>query len=327
VKKVIGKKGFTLIELLVAISIFVILGVAVYSSYITFYRSSKRQISITQTGEELRPALEMVDRMVRDAGFGILSEDLSEAFQVIDNTTHGLTRRSDISFIPEITVCSLLGEHPESGKNMVYDEDRDDDTNLGDPRIMMDVNKEKLELVDENPVDGAIQFRCKSEDGTNCEDPYYYVKTLKLSVNPNDPNSEGYNEAYRQCEPNTYNLLIKRGDESIPKPLIPCVAYFAADYGCKNGDIIEFKEDICDSVLDLKVVRIGLIVQSGYINKMRPIYDGDAVSLTFPTIGTYGRDSDPLSYTLIENSDRRKDQRYYNWHVIEKIISMENLTK
>lgn len=326
-KKVIGKKGFTLIEVLTALSIFVILGVAVYSSYITFYRSSKRQISITQTGEELRPALEMIDRMVRDAGFGILSEDLSEAFQVSEDTAHGLTGLPDISFIPEITVCSLLGEHPESGKNMVYDEDRDDETDLGDPRIMMDRNKEKLELVEGSPVDGAIQFRCKSEDGTNCADPYYYVKTLKLSANPNDPNSAGYNEAYRQCEPSTYNLLIKRGDESIPKPLIPCVAYFAADYGCKNGDIIEFKEDLCESVLDLKVVRIGLIVQSGYINKMRPIYDGDDVSLTFPTIGTYGRDNDPLSYILTENSDMRKDQRYYNWHVIEKIISMENLIK
>jgi len=315
VKKVIGKKGFTLIEVLTAISIFVILGVAVYSSYITFYRSSKRQISITQTGEELRPALEMIDRMVRDAGFGILSDNLSEAFQVSGNIT------------PEITVYSLLGEHPESGKNMVYDEDRDDETNLGVPRIMMDRNKEKLELVDENPVDGAIQFRCKSEDGTTCDDPYYYVKTLKLSANQNDPNIAGYNEAYRQCEPNTYNLLIKRGDESIPKPLIPCVAYFAADYGCKNGDIIEFTESFCDSVLDLKVVRIGLIVQSGYINKMRPVYDSDNVSLTFPTIGTYAGDDDPLSYTLIENSDMRRNQRYYNWHVIEKIISMENLTK
>jgi type II secretory pathway pseudopilin PulG len=250
--------------------------------------------------------------------------------------------QTDYQNTVQIHVKSIVGESPYAGNYAIYDYDRFNNNedvlklalelpeNEDPPAIIMDLSKNlmgnsgfynsisRLLSALSSINNGNIIFLAK-ESARNV-DNYFYFKTIRLSINTNE-NSDKY--AY--CEGNTYNLIVQRGQERGGQPLIPCVAYFNADFGCYENKKIKWQRDICKKVKDIKLVRIGLIVQSGFINK-ELLYHGDNPALTFPSLGRTGTNNTPVQYALkIDDTNIKNDQRYYKWEIIERIISTPNL--
>jgi Tfp pilus assembly protein PilE len=255
-----------------------------------------------------------------------------------DNNINFVTNNSDYNSSIQIHLKSIIGEYPFSGNYVVYDDVRFGDNEdlikaaLGLPTneqdfstIVMDINKNIIG----GPFTGApdtsllensnIIFVCKK--GTESIDDYYYFKTIKLSTNTNEERGD---KKYNICNPKTYNLQVVRG-QGVPQTLIPCVAYFNADFGCYDNERIKWQKNICTKINKLKIIRIGLIVQNGFINKNYLYSEGD--TLTFPTLGRTGSSSNPVAYTIqIDSNNIRNDMRYYKWEVIERIIATSNVS-
>lgn len=364
-----GCKGFTLTELIVAVIIFILTLLALFAAYEVFYRTSKQHIARTQTSEKLRPAIEQLERLISDAGFGIFKDDLDgktrtdykneedepEESEIIEENEENPDKSKDLAAIAvsddnnitfetnnnnyntpvQIHLKSIIGEYPYSGNYVVYDNNRFNDESdllsalgLQNERdfstIVMDINKNIInEPIRGLPAtnllnNGNIILVCKK--GTQDINDYYYFKTIKLSSRTN---GERDDNKYNICNPKTYNLQIVRG-QGVPQPLIPCVAYFNADFGCYDGRKVKWQNNICTKIKDLRVVRIGLIVQSGFINKEYLYSEGD--TLTFPTLGKTEESTDSVEFTIqVDNSNIRNDMRYYKWEIIERIIATPNV--
>jgi len=168
----------------------------------------------------------------------------------------------------QIHLKSIIGEYPFSGNYVVYDDVRFADNeellkaSLGLPAdeqdfstIVMDINKNIIGGTFTGIPDTSILknsniiFVCKK--GAENIDDYYYFKTIKLSANTNE---ERQDNKYNICNPNTYNLQVVRG-QGVPQPLIPCVAYFNADFGCYDNRKIKWQRNICEEIKDLKAIK------------------------------------------------------------------------
>ena len=342
--------AFTLTEVIFALLVFSLMMIALYTTYDIFYKTSKQQISYTQASEKLRPAIEQLERLISDAGLGIDKEAIygptevddndndtlinGAAISVFYNTGHELlgniTTNPQTDSLPEISVKSLIGENSYSGNFIVYDSEKFENNdemlsalnmpgNTQFSSIVMNLNKNilsgPLSGLPNDMEDGNIIFVCKT--GAQNIDDYYYIKTINLKSTSNSEDS-----AYSYCAPNTYNLQITRGGSG-GEPLIPCVAYFNADFACDTGENFEWKKEICNKVEDIRIVRIGLIVQTGTRNRDM-VYTGNTPVLRFPSLGApYNK---PFEYELItDNNDIRNDQRYYRWEIIERQIATSNL--
>lgn len=254
-----------------------------------------------------------------------------------DNNITFETNNNNYNTPVQIHLKSIIGEYPFSGNYVVYDDIRfgnnEDllksslelpETEQNFSTIVMDINKNIINgpirgLPATNLLDnGNIIFICKK--GAQSINDYYYFKTIKLSKQRNEERSDS---KYNICNPKTYNLQIVRG-EGIPQPLIPCVAYFNADFGCYDGRKTKWQNNICTKIKDLKAIRLGLIVQSGFINKEYLYSEGD--TLKFPTLGRTETSTDPVEFTIqVDNSNIRNDMRYYKWEIIERIIATPNV--
>jgi type II secretory pathway pseudopilin PulG len=277
------------------------------------------------------------------------SKDLAAISISTDNKIEFETNNSDSDYNKpvQIHLKSILGEYPFSGNYVVYDDYRfsnnSDDllkSALGLPRdepdanfktIVMDINKNIINKNINEGLNNGLPDTGSLENGniifigkSNAQDidDYYYFKTIKLSSRTNDNEERGDNK-YNICNPKTYNLQIVRG-QGVPQPLIPCVAYFNADFGCYDGRKTKWQRDICKKIKDLRAVKIGLIVQSGFINKEYLYSEGD--TLKFPTLGRTETSTDPVEFTIqVDNSNIRNDMRYYKWEIIERIIATPNV--
>ena len=365
-----GCKGFTLTELIVAVIIFILTLLALFATYEVFYRTSKQQIATAQTSEKLRPAIEQLERLISDAGFGISkdyldgdtsttayineedepdegeniedneenpdeSKNLAAIAISTDSNIEFETNNSDYNNPLQIHLKSIIGEYPYSGNYVVYDNNMFNDENnllsalgLQNERdfstIVMDINKIIIGglnngLPDTGLLENGNIIIVGKSNAQNIDD-YYYFKTIKLSSRTNEERGDN---KYNICNPKTYNLQIVRG-QGVPQPLIPCVAYFNADFGCYDGRKVKWHRNICKKIKDLRAVKIGLIVQSGFINKEYLYSEGD--TLKFPTLGKTETSSDSVEFTIqVDNSNIRNDMRYYKWEIIERIIATPNV--
>jgi type II secretory pathway pseudopilin PulG len=364
-----GSNAFTLTELIVAVIIFTLTLLALFATYEAFYRTSKQQIARTITSEKLRPAIEQLERIISDTGFGISKGDLeNKALNTsvmpscgsniaiggltacIDN--NGLeseTNNENYNYPLQLFSKSVVGNNPYSGNYFVYDDKIVSTSNIenylidlfGLPSsnfrtVVLDLNKnalQKNQLINElsinNLSNGNIIFigrKIDEPDNKTEVEAYYYLKKIELShtIANNDK------KKYSICNPNTRNIQITNinpgnNRDSLSNPIITCVAYFNADFGCYDGRKIKWQRDICKKVKDIKLVRLGLIVQSGFINKELQ-YHGDKPTLTFPSLGRTGTNNTPVQYALkIDDTNIKNDQRYYKWEIIERIISTPNL--
>ena len=256
-----------------------------------------------------------------------------------DNNIEFETNNNDYNNPVQIHLKSIIGEYPFSGNYVVYDYIRfgnnEDllksslelpETEQNFSTIVMDIKKNITNgpirgLPATNLLDnGNIIFICKRS--AESIDDYYYFKTIKLSSTLNGDRGDN---KYNICNPNTRNLLIGRGSSNFGQPLIPCVAYFNADFGCYDGRKIKWQNNICTKIKDLKAIRLGLIVQSGFINKEYLYKEGDI--LKFPSLGRTETSIDPVEFTIqIDSSNIRNDMRYYKWEIIERIIATPNVS-
>ena len=275
------------------------------------------------------------------------SKEIGGLTACIDNDgLESETNRDEYNYPLQLFSKSVVGNNPYSGNYFVYDDKIDGTSNIenylidlfGLPSsnfrtVVLDLNKNALqknqlisELSIDNLINGNIILIGRIIDEQNNEEnveAYYYLKRIELSQTLD-------NNKYSICNPNTRNIQITNINpdnnvDSFTNPIIPCVAYFNTDFGCYDNKKIKWQRNICEKVKDIKLVRIGLIVQSGFINKELQ-YHGDKPTLTFPSLGKTDTNNTAVEYTLIKDDNNIKnDQRYYKWEIIERIISTPNL--
>jgi prepilin-type N-terminal cleavage/methylation domain-containing protein len=242
----------------------------------------------------------------------------------------------------QIHIKSIIGEYPYSGNYAVFDSERFNNNNIlktalnlpeseiNFTTIVMDLSKNLITSVCDNGLckgqlpninmlnNGNIIFVAK-KTANNLND-YFYFKTIRLSSTNNENN-----EKYAYCNGNTRNLIVQRGNERGGQPLIPCVAYFNADFGCYDNKRIKWQRKVCSKIKNLKLVRIGLIVQNGFIDKNLIYHEGD--TLEFPSLGRTEspNNASAVKYTIKSNNNIKNDMRYYKWEIIERIIATPNL--
>ncbi len=66
-----GQKGFTMIEVLVAVAILSIVLTSLYNLFISQFRTFEAQRDVSTTQRDIRASLELLERDVRMAGFGV----------------------------------------------------------------------------------------------------------------------------------------------------------------------------------------------------------------------------------------------------------------
>ena len=66
-----GQKGFTLIEILVAVAILSIILTSLYNLFISQFRTFEAQRDVSITQRDIRASLELLERDIRLAGFGV----------------------------------------------------------------------------------------------------------------------------------------------------------------------------------------------------------------------------------------------------------------
>ncbi|KAA0259339.1 prepilin-type N-terminal cleavage/methylation domain-containing protein [Deferribacter autotrophicus] len=210
-----NKKGMTLIELIVGMGLFVIISSFIYVTYNTFYRSGTVQIAVSKTADDIRLTVLKLDKLIRSAGFGIDRNNVDNAVNVIGDT---------------LTFYTLFGDETDSGAWEVCSGTK----TLNVPCVELSENKVlkgKLSATDTFCNKGDILIRCRdaNNDGV-CDDPYYYIRTIKLSVD----------QPYNDCAADTYNLLL---DDNV---ILKCVADVKFVYDSNS-----------------KVLKMGFIVQNG----------------------------------------------------------------
>lgn len=202
-----NKHGVTLIELLIALAIISIMMTGVYFTYISFTKTALDTRQIARTESEVNQALLKLEKMLQAAGFGI-SDGEPDVF-TIDNST------------PKITFKTLFGDKTEDGLWEVCTDGTRTLTN-GYPVVALDENELNPDFISSNISScdtGDILYVCKSTDNLDCDDPYFYVKDLRLSSNE----SNTYDWS-KNCAPNTHNLLINND------PYLGCLADFTVEW-------------------------------------------------------------------------------------------------
>jgi prepilin-type N-terminal cleavage/methylation domain-containing protein len=223
-----NKNAFTLVELLVALAITSIMMLGVYMTYISFTRKSIDTRQIAKTEAEINQGFFKLEKYIESAGFGI---DSDKQFLKIKSTND------------EITFTTLFAEKTESGLWEVCINGERSET-VSFPVVALTEEKrykETIERDNENCNTGTILYVCKDTDNNGeCDDPYYYEITFRLSAN----NADTYAWS-KHCAPGTKNLLMDIN--GISNPFLGCVADFNIEHDTNND----------------KKLKIGIVFQKG----------------------------------------------------------------
>ncbi len=100
-----SNKGFTLVELLVALAATSILAACIYATYVTQLRSHITQKQTVEMQQNLRAAMQLIEREVRMAGYDPLRTASAGITTMLGNT---------IQFNMDLTENGVLGDPNES---------------------------------------------------------------------------------------------------------------------------------------------------------------------------------------------------------------------
>lgn len=239
-----NKKGLSLVELLVALAITGVMMTGVYMTYISFTQKSLDTREIAKTEAEINQAIFKLEKYIESAGFGI---DNDKQFFKIN------AANDNMSF------TTLFAEKTESGLWEVCINDDKIET-IGFPVVSLTEEKDYVTTINKSTDScdkGTILYVCKdSNNDGECDNPYYYEMTFRLSANT----SNNYSWS-KHCAPDTKNLLMDIN--GISNPFLGCVA----DYKIKYDN-------------NIKKLIIGIIYQKGLRqkNKVSKTYDYDLLS-------------------------------------------------
>lgn len=222
-----NKNAFTLVELLVALAITSIMMLGVYMTYISFTRKSIDTRQIAKTEAEINQGFFKLEKYIESAGFGI---DIDKQFLEINSTND------------KITFTTLFAEKTESGLWEVCINGERSET-VSFPVVALTEEKQYIKTIEKNIKNcntGTILYVCKDSDNNGeCDDPYYYEITFRLSA------KNSYNYAWsKHCAPGTKNLLMDIN--GLSNPFLGCIADYNIEYDNNN-----------------KKLKIGIVYQKG----------------------------------------------------------------
>jgi len=328
--KKFGLGGFSLVELLAAIALVSIILAIIFPQFASIVRYSASTRKAVKTQSDVFSDLEQMFKEISSAGFGlpVTNANLSESVcvragnsaVVIDGKS--LTVRSaglgnktgagrwgvvDESVSVLMSVSNVLPP-PDGSYVMVIDTV---DASLRKLAIFKVVNSSgtlQLQTVKKYAPDDVIKHKIAywipTDSNSNiceCYETKFYLDSYSSSDKPS------------MCAEGT--SVLKR-DQDLPdgggtSPVLDCVKELKFRVGCvdSNGNITWSTS--CKSSQKLKMVRLGMVVQSGVREK----------EVVFPSnLSLFG---DLGSGSVIVTLD--EEERHYRWITAEKIISLPNV--
>ncbi|WP_457643465.1 PilW family protein [Persephonella sp.] len=236
-------KGLTILELLISMFIFIVIIGAVYFTYIKLLKGFKSESAKVETQIEKLVGTELIRLDLEHIGYGI-SSDETALITEWDSTNKELTLRSTLNNTREETIgwilidCSGGGGCTAVSKSLpavdrdyyVFYIDAIDKISKGKGEISIDTGG-NISFKTTSPTGGSERFigfpitqEVYDDTANGCNTGYCNIIDYALS------NSN----LIDRCNPNTYNLLRRVGEEAINntggEPLLNCVADYTVTF-------------------------------------------------------------------------------------------------
>ncbi len=325
-----NSKGFSLTELLVTMALIAIVLAIIFPQYVSILRTSTATQKIVKTEMDVGGSLEEMFKDMHAAGFGLPSSKYNLNSQVCIRDSKGAVVAQSGSVVIRSTAS---GDRKGSGKWAIVDSDT---TNLKLKPGYEITSGSYVMVIDtvNNSLSTLGVFKVGSS-GSTLQTVQKYAETeviagkmaVWIPTVDSGPISECYETSYylsatastkpKMCADTTAVLVRSKTPKDSPAdtaaPVLDCVKTMAFRYGCIHGNEILWQSTSCLDTDTLRLMRIGLVVQSSPRDK-DTVFPHSYISL-FKDLGTDNEET--VNFT--------EEERHYRWTTLEKTVYFPNV--